>query len=80
MVALLTVKSPFTVVDPEINTDCVNGLINDAVLAKDADRADKAYEAVTAFDAQDAVPNKEPVNDPVNEPVALTVLPLTINP
>ena len=52
----------------------------DAVLAKDAVKVSRAQEAVIEFDAQEAVPSREPVNDPVNEPVALTTLPLTINP
>jgi hypothetical protein len=48
VVALLTVKSPFTVVDPvisvdpEMNTAWNKGLMYDAVLAKDAVRANKA--------------------------------------
>jgi len=86
VVAPLTVKSPLTAVEPviwvepEMNTDWVNGLINDAVLAKDADNALIAYEELMEFNAQLAVPNKDPVNEPVNDPVALTTLPLTINP
>ena len=81
-VKLIPPTDPVTPNEPLIIADPVYGKVvsgayeadtaNDAVKANELDIAleeDIAKEALIAFCAQEAVPNKEPVKFPVNEPV-----------
>jgi hypothetical protein len=65
-----------TVSEPVINTSCLSGFTNEAVLANEADTAFNIYEDVSALVAQLAVPNRDPVIplDTFKEPVIIELL------